>query len=93
MLDFPRWKVWSITLTILVGIFFVIPSLLPQAAKDKWPSWLPKETISLGQDLAGGGCTEGHDRPVRIGRSLVAFADLGHPSSSVLRARSPALVQ
>ena len=54
MLDFPRWKVWSITLTILVGIFFAIPSLLPQAAKDKWPSWLPKETISLGLDLAGG---------------------------------------
>ena len=54
MLDFPRWKVWLISLTILVGIFFAIPSLLPQAAKDRWPSWLPQQTISLGLDLAGG---------------------------------------
>ena len=54
MLDFPRWKVWLISLTILVGIFFAIPSVLPAGAKEKWPSWLPKETISLGLDLAGG---------------------------------------
>ena len=54
MLDFPRWKVWLISLTILVGIFFAIPSLLPASAKERWPSWLPKETISLGLDLAGG---------------------------------------
>ena len=54
MLDFPRWKVWLISLTIFVGIFFAIPSLLPQQAKDRWPSWLPNETISLGLDLAGG---------------------------------------
>jgi len=54
MLDFPRWKVWLISLTILLGIFFAIPSLLPAQAREKWPSWLPKETISLGLDLAGG---------------------------------------
>ena len=28
MLDFPRWKVWSISLVILVGILFAIPSLI-----------------------------------------------------------------
>ena len=54
MLDFPRWKVWLISLTIAVGIFCAIPSLLPQQARDSWPDWLPKETISLGLDLAGG---------------------------------------
>ena len=54
MLDFPRWKVLLISLTILVGIFFAIPSLLPPDVRDSWPSWLPKETISLGLDLAGG---------------------------------------
>jgi preprotein translocase subunit SecD len=54
VLDFPRWKVWSITLTILVGILFAIPSLLPPAAKAVWPSWLPNQTINLGLDLAGG---------------------------------------
>ena len=54
MLDFPRWKIWLISLTILAGIFLAIPSLLPSQAKAKWPSWLPGQTISLGLDLAGG---------------------------------------
>src|SRR5215207_10568609 len=54
MLDFPRWKVWSITLTILLGILFAIPSMLPQHVKARYPSFLPSATISLGLDLAGG---------------------------------------
>jgi preprotein translocase subunit SecD len=54
MHDFPRWKVWLISLTIIVGIFFAIPSLLPASARNYWPSWLPNERISLGLDLAGG---------------------------------------
>jgi preprotein translocase subunit SecD len=54
MLDFPRWKVWSITLTIAVCILLAIPSLLPSAARAMWPTWLPDATISLGLDLAGG---------------------------------------
>ena len=35
MLDFPRWKVWGITLLCVLGVLFAIPSLLPQAAVDK----------------------------------------------------------
>jgi preprotein translocase subunit SecD len=54
MLDFPRWKVWAISLTILLGILFAIPSLLPASAMERYPSWLPKSRISLGLDLAGG---------------------------------------
>jgi preprotein translocase subunit SecD len=54
MLDFPRWKVWSITLTILLGILFAIPSMLPADLRSKYPSFLPDATISLGLDLAGG---------------------------------------
>lgn len=54
MLDFPRWKVWAICLTILVGIVFAIPSLFPKSEVAKWPSWAPRSQISLGLDLAGG---------------------------------------
>ena len=54
MLDFPRWKVWSITLVILIGILFAIPSTLPANLKARYPGWLPGATISLGLDLAGG---------------------------------------
>jgi preprotein translocase subunit SecD len=51
MLDFPRWKVWAISLTVLLGILLAIPSLVPA---DRLPSWLPQSRINLGLDLAGG---------------------------------------
>jgi preprotein translocase subunit SecD len=54
MLDFPRWKVMTIWALVLLGILFSIPSLLPQSARQHWPSFLPQSTISLGLDLAGG---------------------------------------
>jgi preprotein translocase subunit SecD len=54
MLDFPRWKVWSISLVILIGILFAIPSMLPADLKARYPKWLPSATINLGLDLAGG---------------------------------------
>ena len=52
MLDFPRWKVWSISLVILIGILFAIPSMLPADLRAKYPTWLPSATINLGLDLA-----------------------------------------
>jgi preprotein translocase subunit SecD len=54
MLDFPRWKTWSISLVILIGILFAIPSMLPADLKARYPTWLPSATINLGLDLAGG---------------------------------------
>jgi preprotein translocase subunit SecD len=54
MLDFPRWKVWAISLTILLGIFLAVPSMLPQSVQQRWPAWLPQSEINLGLDLAGG---------------------------------------
>jgi preprotein translocase subunit SecD len=55
MLEFPRWKVWLVSLVVALGILFSIPSLIggtPLA--ERWPSWLPSYKISLGLDLAGG---------------------------------------
>jgi preprotein translocase subunit SecD len=54
VLDFPRWKVWSIWLLVLAGILFAIPSMLPPDARANYPKWLPQSTINLGLDLAGG---------------------------------------
>jgi preprotein translocase subunit SecD len=55
MLEFPRWKVWLVSLVVAAGVLLSIPSLLagtPSAGA--WPKWLPDYKISLGLDLAGG---------------------------------------
>jgi preprotein translocase subunit SecD len=54
VLDFPRWKVWGITLICLIGIALAIPSLFPESQVNKWAPWLPSARINLGLDLAGG---------------------------------------
>ncbi len=54
MLDFPRWKVWSIWLVILVGIAFAVPSMFPKSEVANWPKYAPRAQINLGLDLAGG---------------------------------------
>ena len=54
MLDFPRWKVFAVTLAILAGILLAIPSLLPKDQVERWPAWLPSARINLGLDIAGG---------------------------------------
>ncbi|MFL6859786.1 MAG: protein translocase subunit SecD [Sphingomicrobium sp.] len=55
MLEFPRWKVWLVTLVVALGVFLSIPSLLAGTPwHDRWPAWLPHDKINLGLDLAGG---------------------------------------
>ncbi|WP_338723500.1 protein translocase subunit SecD [Devosia sp. XK-2] len=39
---------------IVFGVLFALPSMLPQAARDALPDWLPRETVVLGLDLQGG---------------------------------------
>lgn len=54
MLDFPRWKTFSLTLILVFGVMVSLPSLLPKNVMEYWPSFLPEETVNLGLDLAGG---------------------------------------
>lgn len=54
MLDFPRWKTISIWLIIILGLVFSIPSMVPEKTVESWPSFVPKERVNLGLDLAGG---------------------------------------
>src|SRR3954469_12557592 len=55
MLDFPRWKVWLVSLVVAAGVLLSIPSLLAGTPYGSaWPKWLPQYRISLGLDLAGG---------------------------------------
>ena len=55
MLEFPKWKVWLVSLVVAAGVLLSIPSLIagtPYAGA--WPKWLPQYKINLGLDLAGG---------------------------------------
>lgn len=54
MLDFPRWKMWAVSLLCLFGIALAIPSFVPEAQVAKWPAFVPRAQINLGLDLAGG---------------------------------------
>lgn len=55
MLEFPRWKVWLVSLVVALGIVLSIPSLIAGTlVASHWPSWMPQYKISLGLDLAGG---------------------------------------
>lgn len=53
MLDFPRWKIWAIILTLLVGCFYAVPSFLPERITAQFPKVLQAK-VNLGLDLAGG---------------------------------------
>ena len=53
MLDFPRWKVWSIVGLLAVLCALAIPSFLPERVTDRWGG-VPHPRINLGLDLAGG---------------------------------------
>ena len=54
MLEYSRWKIWSIWLVIAFGIIFSIPSFFPKAEVATWPAYVPRTQINLGLDLAGG---------------------------------------
>jgi preprotein translocase subunit SecD len=53
MLDFPRWKTISISIILLLGIIFSIPSFLPEKTLHSLPSFMQAK-VNLGLDLAGG---------------------------------------
>lgn len=53
MLDFPRWKIWIVSLTVIVGVLFSFPSFLPENVVARLPSAL-RPQINLGLDLSGG---------------------------------------
>ncbi len=54
MLDFPRWKVWGISLLLAIGVLLSIPSFLPESQLAGWPGFMRESRINLGLDLAGG---------------------------------------
>jgi protein-export membrane protein SecD len=54
MLQFPNWYKVVTALIIATGILFALPNALPEWFVAKMPSWLPRNSVTLGLDLQGG---------------------------------------
>jgi preprotein translocase subunit SecD len=54
MLTLSRWKVTVVILSVIFGIVFSLPNLLPQKTLDALPGWVPHQKLNLGLDLQGG---------------------------------------
>src|SRR5438552_9518533 len=54
MLTLSRWKVGLVLASLLFGILFTLPNVLPQKTLDAWPAFLPHQKLNLGLDLQGG---------------------------------------
>lgn len=54
MLTLSRWKIIAVTLSVIFGILFSLPNVLPQRTLDAMPAWLPHKKLNLGLDLQGG---------------------------------------
>ena len=53
MLQFPRWKIISILITLAVAALLALPNALPKAQQDTWASYGIRP-MTLGLDLQGG---------------------------------------
>jgi preprotein translocase subunit SecD len=51
MLAFSRWKIGLVVASVLFGVVFTLPNLLPVGVM---PSWAPSQRLNLGLDLQGG---------------------------------------
>ncbi|MDR3472689.1 MAG: protein translocase subunit SecD [Devosia sp.] len=54
MLQFSPIRTAIIIIVALLGIFYTVPNFLTKDQLAAWPSWLPKQTVTLGLDLQGG---------------------------------------
>ena len=54
MLALSRWKIVLVLGSLLFGLIFTLPNLLPESTLASLPSWAPHQRLSLGLDLQGG---------------------------------------
>lgn len=54
MLHFTRWKIIATLLTCLAGFLLALPNFFPKETVQSWPSFMPKQQLTLGLDLQGG---------------------------------------
>lgn len=102
MLQFGRWKLFSIFAVIFLGVLYTIPNLVPESDRYSvnemdnsleprgiW-RWIPSKTVNLGLDLQGGShiVFEVNMAEVRAGQLETLAAD----ARQTLRSATPPLL-
>jgi preprotein translocase subunit SecD len=54
MLALSRWKILLVLGSVIFGILFSLPNVLPDSVLSQWPGFLPHQRLNLGLDLQGG---------------------------------------
>ena len=54
MLQVSTWTRVLVSIILFFGVMIALPNALPGSVREKMPSWLPHNTVSLGLDLQGG---------------------------------------
>ena len=54
MLNLSRWKIILVVASVIFGIWFSLPNMLPPKTLAQLPGWFPRQTLNLGLDLQGG---------------------------------------
>ncbi|HLY79612.1 MAG TPA: protein translocase subunit SecD [Caulobacteraceae bacterium] len=54
MLALSRWKIAVVLISVVFGILFSLPNVLPDPVLAQWPGFLPHQRLNLGLDLQGG---------------------------------------
>src|SRR5271156_119135 len=54
MLALSRWKIAVVLISVIFGILFSLPNVLPDPVLAHWPGFLPHQRLNLGLDLQGG---------------------------------------
>jgi preprotein translocase subunit SecD len=54
MLELSRWKIILVLASVVFGILFSLPNVLPDGALAHLPGFLPHQRLNLGLDLQGG---------------------------------------
>ena len=49
-----RWRTIAVLISVIFGILFSLPNVIPQKTLDTLPSFLPHKKLNLGLDLQGG---------------------------------------
>jgi len=54
MLALSRWKIVLVLGSVIFGLLFSLPNVLPDSVLAHWPGFLPHQRLNLGLDLQGG---------------------------------------